>query len=153
MPSGSACRSLIAPSPKPWPAGPASVIRHPLPYLRSKHAAPRDTATRERKSLNGLWRFALDAAGAGRGQGWWEGLPAAAREMPVPASYNDVFPEPDVHDHVYSFFRKMSQAVSASLVGYALAVGSFAPKAPAQPHSALTAIKAVMGLAPAMPRR
>ena len=50
---------------------------------------------------------------------------------------------------IYSFFRKMSQAVSASLVGYALAVGSFAPKAPAQPHSALTAIKAVMGLAPA----
>ena len=51
---------------------------------------------------------------------------------------------------IYSFFRKMSQAVSASLVGYALAVGSFAPKAPAQPHSALTAIKAVMGLAPAV---
>ena len=28
--------------------------------------APRDTATRERKSLDGLWRFALDAAGTGR---------------------------------------------------------------------------------------
>ena len=62
--------------------------------------APRDTATRERKSLDGLWRFALDAAGVGRDQGWWGGLPAGAREIPVPASYNDVFPEPDVHDHV-----------------------------------------------------
>ena len=33
---------------------------------------PRDTPTRERKSLNGLWRFALDADGAGRREGWWE---------------------------------------------------------------------------------
>lgn len=62
--------------------------------------APRDTATRERKSLDGLWRFALDAAGAGRDQGWQHGLPGGAREMPVPASYNDVFPEPALHDHV-----------------------------------------------------
>jgi glucuronide carrier protein len=50
---------------------------------------------------------------------------------------------------IYSFFRKMSQAVSASLVGYALSLGDFVPKAPSQPHSAVTAIKVVMGLAPA----
>ena len=51
---------------------------------------------------------------------------------------------------IYSFFRKMSQALSASLVGYALASGSFVPKAPTQPHSALTAIKVVVGLSPAI---
>ena len=51
---------------------------------------------------------------------------------------------------IYSFFRKMSQALSASVVGYALAAGSFVPKAPTQPDSALTAIKAVVGLAPAV---
>ena len=54
--------------------------------------APIDTSTRQRKSLNGLWRFVLDADGAGRSGAWWNGLPAGAREMPVPASYNDIFP-------------------------------------------------------------
>src|SRR5438270_7548978 len=61
---------------------------------------PRDTPTRQRKSLNGLWRFQLDADEEGRSQAWWDGLPAGAREMPVPASYNDVFPDAALHDHV-----------------------------------------------------
>jgi beta-glucuronidase len=61
---------------------------------------PRDTPTRERRSLVGLWRFALDPEGVGRDQGWADGLPAHAREMPVPASYNDIAPEPQLHDHV-----------------------------------------------------
>ncbi|MGH3404033.1 MAG: glycoside-pentoside-hexuronide (GPH):cation symporter [Streptosporangiaceae bacterium] len=51
---------------------------------------------------------------------------------------------------IYSFSRKMSQALAASLVGYALAIGRFVPKAPAQPHSAVEAIKVVVGLAPAV---
>src|SRR3954454_2695421 len=62
--------------------------------------APRDTPTRERKSLDGLWRFAVDFEGDGRGRGWPAGLPADAREVPVPSSYNDVFPDPEVHDHI-----------------------------------------------------
>jgi beta-glucuronidase len=61
---------------------------------------PRDTATRERRSLNGLWRFMLDVAGEGRDERWWDGLPAGTREIPVPASYNDIFPERDVRGHV-----------------------------------------------------
>ena len=61
---------------------------------------PRDTATRERKSLDGLWTFALDAEGAGRTDRWWERPLTGAREIPVPSSYNDVFPEADVHGHV-----------------------------------------------------
>lgn len=51
---------------------------------------------------------------------------------------------------IYSFSRKMSQALAASLVGYALAIGSFVPRSPTQPHSALNAIKVVVGLAPAV---
>jgi glucuronide carrier protein len=51
---------------------------------------------------------------------------------------------------IYSFFRKMSQALSASLVGFALAAGSFVPKASTQPDSARTAIKLVVGLSPAV---
>lgn len=62
--------------------------------------APRDTPTRQIKSLSGLWRFCLDAAGEGRTAGWSNGLPAGSREMPVPASYNDVYPEAEFRDHV-----------------------------------------------------
>jgi beta-glucuronidase len=32
---------------------------------------PEDTATRERKRLDGLWRFAFDADGVGRSDAWW----------------------------------------------------------------------------------
>jgi beta-glucuronidase len=62
--------------------------------------APRETATRERKSLNGLWHFKLDAAGEGRVEGWWRQRLAGSREVPVPASYNDLFPEAGAHEHV-----------------------------------------------------
>ncbi|NJC71352.1 beta-glucuronidase [Planosporangium thailandense] len=61
---------------------------------------PRETPTRERRSLDGLWRFALDADGVGRGEGWWRGPLPGAREAPVPASYNDLFADARVHDHV-----------------------------------------------------
>jgi beta-glucuronidase len=62
--------------------------------------APRETATRERKSLDGLWRFALDADGRGRDERWWTQELEDAREIPVPASYNDVYASADVRDHV-----------------------------------------------------
>ena len=62
--------------------------------------APRDTPTRERKALDGLWRFQLDADGVGLDQGWLGGLPVGAVEMPVPASYNDIFPDAAVRNHV-----------------------------------------------------
>jgi beta-glucuronidase len=78
--------------------------------------APRDTSTRERKSLNGLWRFALDAAGAGRDEGWGNGVPAG-REMPVPASYNDVFPDARLHDHIGDAWYETSVRVPAGWDG------------------------------------
>lgn len=61
---------------------------------------PRDTPTRECTSLNGLWRFAVDTDGVGRTDGWWRHALPGRREAPVPASYNDLFPDPVVHDHV-----------------------------------------------------
>jgi len=79
--------------------------------------AVRDTSTRERKSLDGLWRFALDAAGAGHHEGWSDGLPAAAREMPVPASYNDVFPGAALHDHVGDAWYETTVRVPARWAG------------------------------------
>jgi beta-glucuronidase len=61
---------------------------------------PQDGPTRERKSLNGLWRFRLDPDGVGRDAGWQRAPLAEAREMPVPASYNDVLADATVRDHV-----------------------------------------------------
>ena len=60
---------------------------------------PRDTATRERKSLDGLWRFRLDAAGEGRSARWFSGPLPDAREMAVPASFNDIAADPAVRDY------------------------------------------------------
>jgi beta-glucuronidase len=61
---------------------------------------PQDTATRERRSLSGLWRFRPDAAGVGHDERWFAGPLAEARDMPVPASYNDIVPGRELHDHV-----------------------------------------------------
>ena len=61
---------------------------------------PRDTRTRERRSLDGLWRFALDPGGVGRAEEWWSRSIPGAREVPVPASYNDVFADAGIRDHV-----------------------------------------------------
>src|SRR3954452_3079560 len=62
--------------------------------------SPRESATRERVSLDGLWRFALDAGGRGRSEQWWtRALPGDA-ELPVPASFNAVLPGAEAHEHV-----------------------------------------------------
>ncbi|HST63904.1 MAG TPA: beta-glucuronidase [Mycobacteriales bacterium] len=59
---------------------------------------PQDTSTRERKSLTGLWRFALDRDGSGRSAGWFRGALPDAREMAVPASVNDIAADAAVRD-------------------------------------------------------
>ena len=61
---------------------------------------PRDTPTRERRSLDGLWRFALDPEGVGRAEEWCGRSLPGPREAPVPASYNDVFADASIRDYV-----------------------------------------------------
>lgn len=61
---------------------------------------PQDTRTRERRSLAGIWRFRLDAEGAGRRDRWFTGTLDGAVDVPVPASYNDVLADAAVRDHV-----------------------------------------------------
>lgn len=61
---------------------------------------PQDGPTRELRSLNGLWDFALDPDGLGRNQEWWRAALPDASAMPVPASYNDILPDTAVRDHV-----------------------------------------------------
>jgi beta-glucuronidase len=62
--------------------------------------SPRDSSTRERVSLDGLWRFALDSGGRGRPERWWMDTLAGDGEMPVPASFNGVMPTREARDHV-----------------------------------------------------
>src|SRR5215207_2120640 len=60
---------------------------------------PQDTATRERKSLDGLWQFAVDPYDAGRTQRWFDGKLSGSREMAVPASFNDIAADAAVRDY------------------------------------------------------
>src|SRR4051794_9885162 len=78
---------------------------------------PQDTATRERKNLSGLWQFALDPAGEGRAAGWPRGPLPAAREMPVPASYNDVLADAAVRDHIGDAWYQTTVRVPRGWVG------------------------------------
>ncbi|TKG71006.1 beta-glucuronidase [Prauserella endophytica] len=58
---------------------------------------PTPTPTRELVSLDGLWRFAVDGPELERP---WSGRLPGDREAPVPSSYNDLFLDPAVRDHV-----------------------------------------------------
>jgi beta-glucuronidase len=78
---------------------------------------PIDNALRERRSLNGLWQFAVDGAGTGRTQQWWSRPLAQAREIPVPASYNDIFPDGAVRDHVGDVWYQVHIQVPAHWQG------------------------------------
>ena len=60
---------------------------------------PTDTATRERKSLVGLWQFRLDGAGEGRSARWFGGPLPEAGAMAVPASFNDILTDAAVRDY------------------------------------------------------
>ena len=78
---------------------------------------PTDSATRERKPLGGLWRFALDRGDAGRREGWWERPLPGDLEVPVPASYNDLFPDIAVRDHVGDAWYQTDVRVPARWAG------------------------------------
>lgn len=58
---------------------------------------PISTSTREVVRLDGLWRFALDDAATPQP---WDSTLQTTLEAPVPASYNDVFADQAIHDHV-----------------------------------------------------
>ena len=59
---------------------------------------PRDTSTRERKNLNGLWQFALDRQARVDPASGSRDRPGA-REMAVPASFNDIAADAAVRDY------------------------------------------------------
>ncbi len=79
---------------------------------------PIENAARERKALSGLWRFAVDAAGCGREQRWWQAplaeSGAPVRDIAVPASYNDLFPDAAIRDHVGDVWYQTEIRASAA---------------------------------------
>ncbi|KAB8215951.1 glycoside hydrolase superfamily [Aspergillus novoparasiticus] len=59
---------------------------------------PQQTTTRDLISLDGLWKFAL--ASDDNSTQPWTGPLKTSLECPVPASYNDIFADSKIHDHV-----------------------------------------------------
>jgi beta-glucuronidase len=78
---------------------------------------PTETATRERKPLGGLWRFALDPTDTGRGEQWFKRPLPGKREAPVPASYNDLFADTAIRDHVGDAWYQTAVRVPARWAG------------------------------------
>lgn len=60
---------------------------------------PQASPTRELVSLDGLWHFNT-IKGDLETEKPWSRLRTKGLEAPVPASYNDIFVDPDIHDHV-----------------------------------------------------
>ncbi|SDC13972.1 beta-glucuronidase [Sanguibacter gelidistatuariae] len=58
---------------------------------------PQSSATRELLNLDGLWRFAVENDETA---GSWTARVESGLEAPVPASYNDLFTDPAIRDHV-----------------------------------------------------
>jgi beta-glucuronidase len=58
---------------------------------------PRASRSRDIRSLDGLWKFALDDEVGDRP---WESALPVTRQAPVPASYNDVFVDARIRGHV-----------------------------------------------------
>ncbi|MFK5634058.1 beta-glucuronidase [Ornithinimicrobium sp. LYQ103] len=61
---------------------------------------PQESPTRELKSLDGIWSFRTDPDGVGRAERWYAAPLAGARDMPVPASFNEVVPDAELFDYV-----------------------------------------------------
>jgi beta-glucuronidase len=62
---------------------------------------PQDNEIRQFKDLGGLWKFFIPPAAEAQSLRWAEeGLPADAREVAVPASFNDLFTDADIREHV-----------------------------------------------------
>ncbi len=74
---------------------------------------PTANTCRDRSSLDGLWDFAVDVDGIGRDQRWWQASLPGRTEVAVPASYNDLFADTSVRDHVGDVWYQTSVHVPA----------------------------------------
>jgi beta-glucuronidase len=61
---------------------------------------PQASATRELVNLDGLWQFKVDFNDEGFGKQWASGKLTTDLQAPVPASYNDIFTDVKIREHV-----------------------------------------------------
>jgi beta-glucuronidase len=78
---------------------------------------PRPSSSREYLRLDGLWRFRFDPFAEGAGARWWSGPLPGGREMPVPASYNDLVTDPAERDYVGEVWYQREVWVPGSWAG------------------------------------
>ena len=68
---------------------------------------PQANETRELVNLDGLYRFKVDFDRSGHRDEWFKAALDSPLEMGVPASYNDVFPDKAIRDHVgYVWYQR-----------------------------------------------
>jgi beta-glucuronidase len=79
--------------------------------------APRESRSRECRRLDGLWRFRFDHDAEGTAARWWRGPLPGAREMAVPASYNDLVADAAEREHVGDVWYQRDVWVPASWQG------------------------------------
>ena len=73
---------------------------------------PQAGATRDLVNLDGVWRFALDEGGEP-----WVGPLTGSLEAAVPASYNDLFVDPAIRNHVGVVWYQRSVQVPRGWAG------------------------------------
>jgi beta-glucuronidase len=83
---------------------------------------PRPSRSREYLRLDGLWRFRFDQASEGVTARWWAAPLAGGREMPVPASYNDLVTDPAEREYVGDVWYQRDMWVPASWTGRRIVV-------------------------------
>ncbi|KAJ5865333.1 uncharacterized protein N7529_007249 [Penicillium soppii] len=86
--------SLCVPTASLYQVNDPTKVEQPLIKLK-----PQQNPLRELVSLDGLWKFALASGPNDTAQPWTAPLPKGL-ECPVPASYNDIFVDRKIHDHV-----------------------------------------------------
>lgn len=71
----------------------------------------RRSVSRAVHSLDGIWDFQLDKEHSGVDERWYASRLGSPRPMPVPASYNDITTDAEVHDHVgNAWYQRLVEA-------------------------------------------
>ncbi|MFM6966093.1 MAG: beta-glucuronidase [Rhodoluna sp.] len=78
---------------------------------------PQSTATRELLNLDGLWDFKVDFNSEGFNQNWASKPLDTKLQAPVPASYNDLFTDTAIRNHVGWVFYQRTVRVPRGFAG------------------------------------
>ena len=74
---------------------------------------PIETRSREIKTLDGLWDFAVDRDNQGMSQQWWLQSLNDSRSIAVPGSFNEQFADAEIRNHVGNVWYQRTVIVPA----------------------------------------